>query len=413
MSRRSFLALTVAETLAISGTRLSTIAIPWLVLTTTGSPVLTGIVAMVEMIPYVVARALAGPVIDRIGPSRVSVSCDAASVLVIGLVPVLHLLGMLTMPVLLPIVFVLGVLRGPSDAAKYAMIPDVAERAGLPLERVTGVVGMVERLASTIGAAGAGLLIGLLGPGLALAVNAVTFGLGALIVAIWLPRQRPAEGPAPAETKYLDQLGEGWTFLRQDAVLVSIVVMVGLTNLFDQAFAVVLLPVWVEAGGHGPAILGLVLAVFSGASILGAGIAAMTGERLPRLATYTVAFLITGFPRFLVFALDAPMVAIFVTMAAGGFASGFLNPILGAVIFERIPRALTGRVTSLYTAFCWALLPFGGLVGGAAISLLGLSGALISLGTAYLIATLLPLARREFRGFDTRRKAVADTPAPQ
>ena len=46
MSRGPFIAFALSETLSISGTRLSTIAIPWLVLTTTGSPVLTGIVAM-------------------------------------------------------------------------------------------------------------------------------------------------------------------------------------------------------------------------------------------------------------------------------------------------------------------------------------------------------------------------------
>ncbi|TAY60263.1 MFS transporter, partial [Rhizobium ruizarguesonis] len=68
-----FLALAAAETLSLSGTRLSTIAIPWLVLSTTGSPVLTGLTAMMEMLPYVAAKALSGPLIDRVGPMPVEV----------------------------------------------------------------------------------------------------------------------------------------------------------------------------------------------------------------------------------------------------------------------------------------------------------------------------------------------------
>jgi len=68
---RPFLALAAAETLSLSGTRLSTIAIPWLVLSATGSPVLTGLTAMMEMLPYVLAKALGGPLIDRIGAKRV------------------------------------------------------------------------------------------------------------------------------------------------------------------------------------------------------------------------------------------------------------------------------------------------------------------------------------------------------
>lgn len=404
MSRRGpFLALAAAETLSLSGTRLSTIAIPWLVLSTTGSPVLTGLVAMMEMLPYVVAKALSGPLIDRVGPKCIAIVCDVASVAVVGLVPLLHWLGLLDIPVLLPVVFAMGVLRGPSDAAKQAMVPDISELAAVPLERVTGVVGAIERLASTAGAAGAGALIALIGPGQALIVNAVTFAAAALIVGVGIPRLRSIpDVRSGGMASYIDELREGWRFLRGDAVLVSIAVMVAITNLFDQAFAAVLLPVWTRDSGHGPELLGAMFAAFTGASIIGAAIAAAIGERMPRLLVYTVAFLLTGCPRFLIFALDAPLALIFATLAIGGFASGFLNPILSAVIFERIPKPLIGRVTAMNAALCFALIPFGGLFGGALISTIGLPPALFLTGFAYLAATLFPLALKSFRGFDKR-----------
>lgn len=404
MSRRGpFLALAAAETLSLSGTRLSTIAIPWLVLSTTGSPVLTGLVAMMEMLPYVVAKALSGPLIDRVGPKCIAIVCDVASVAVVGLVPLLHWLGLLDIPVLLPVVFAMGVLRGPSDAAKQAMVPDISELAAVPLERVTGVVGAIERLASTAGAAAAGALIALIGPGQALIVSAVTFAAAALIVGVGIPRLRSIpDVRSGGMASYIDELREGWRFLRGDAVLVSIAVMVAITNLFDQAFAAVLLPVWTRDSGHGPELLGAMFAAFTGASIIGAAIAAAIGERMPRLLVYTVAFLLTGCPRFLIFALDAPLALIFATLAIGGFASGFLNPILSAVIFERIPKPLIGRVTAMNAALCFALIPFGGLFGGALISTIGLPPALFLIGFAYLAATLFPLALKSFRGFDKR-----------
>jgi predicted MFS family arabinose efflux permease len=67
---------------------------------------------------------------------------------------------------------------------------------------------------------------------------------------------------------------------------------------------------------------------------------------------------------------------------------------------------LIGRVTSLNAALCWALLPLGGLVGGALVDAWGLSTALLLTGLAYLAATLVPLAHSSFRGFD--RKKLAD-----
>lgn len=403
-----FLALAAAETLSLSGTRLSTIAIPWLVLSTTGSPVLTGLTAMMEMLPYVAAKALSGPLIDRVGPKRIAVVCDTASVAVVGLVPLLDLFGVLDMPLLLPVVFAMGVLRGPSDAAKQAMVPDIATLTAMPLERVTGVVGAIERLASTVGAAGAGALIGLIGSGQALVVNAVTFAAAALIVGVGIPgptRGMPEPRGAPEAraggmSSYFSDLREGWRFLRGDVVLVSIATMVATTNLLDQAYHAVLLPVWTQSSGHGPELLGAMFSAFTGASIAGAAIAAAIGERMPRLMVYTVAFLLTGFPRFLVVALDAPLALIFITLAVAGFASGFLNPILSAVIFERIPKPLTGRVTAMNAALCFVLIPFGGLVGGALSSMIGLAAALSLTGFAYFAATLFPLALKSFRGFD-------------
>ncbi|HEV2518197.1 MAG TPA: MFS transporter [Devosia sp.] len=400
MNRRPFLAFAVAETLSISGTRLSTIAIPWLVLTTTGSPILTGVVAMAEMLPYVVAKALSGPLIDRIGPQRIAIGCDLASVLVVGLVPVLALVGWLGFELLLPIVIAMGVLRGPSDAAKISMVPAIAKLADVPLERVTGVAGVIERLASTVGAAAAGGLIALIGPGLALALNAATFALAAAVVAAGIPafdRDRPE-----VRASYLDELREGFDFIRRDALLVGIVVMITVTNLLDAAWSAVLLPVWTQQSGYDAALLGLLFAVMSAASIAGAAIATTTGERLPRLVVYTVAFLLAGLPRFAVFAIDAPLVAAFVTLAIGGFAAGFINPIVNAVIMERIPPAMIGRASALVGALAWALIPFGGLVGGALVALIGLAPTFWLTGIAYFAATLLPLARRSFRTFGSR-----------
>ncbi|MGO8026800.1 MFS transporter, partial [Rhizobium leguminosarum] len=80
---------------------------------------------------------------------------------------------------LLPLVFAMGVLRGPPDATKQAMVPDIATLANVPLDRVTGVASAIERLASTAGVAGTGALIGLVGPDQALLVNAGTFAAAA------------------------------------------------------------------------------------------------------------------------------------------------------------------------------------------------------------------------------------------
>jgi len=407
-SRRPFLAFALAEVLSLSGTRLSMIAIPWLVLTTTGDAMLTGLVAFAEMLPYVIAKALGGPLIDRIGARRIAVIADLGALTAVGLIPLLHALGALTVPTLLPVVAILGLIRGPADAAKHALIPAVALHGDLPMERVTGVAGTIERLASTMGAAAAGALVAVLGPANALILNAATFGGSALVIALGTSALEHArsdaneDGTQGGSQGYLADLRAGWDFLRRDAVLVGIVVMVAVTNLLDQGFATVLVPVWAERTGEGAAILGLLLATMSGASVAGAALATGLADRLPRLPVYAIAFLITGFPRFMVFAVEAPVTTIFAVVATAGFASGFLNPILSAVIFERIPTPLVGRVSSLVTASTWSTMPFGGLAAGAAIAAITLPGAFAAAGIAYLGATMLPLTLKSFRALERR-----------
>ena len=83
-----------AEAVSLAGTRVSMIALPFFVLTTTGSPEKTGLVALAEMLPLVVLKVLGGPIIDRVGARRVAITCDWASVVVVGAIPFLYDAGL-------------------------------------------------------------------------------------------------------------------------------------------------------------------------------------------------------------------------------------------------------------------------------------------------------------------------------
>ena len=194
-------------------------------------------------------------------------------------------------------------------------------------------------------------------------------------------------------------------------MLVGITVMVSLTNLIDLAWSAVLVPVWgLEHGGA--AAVGALFATFAGASALGSLVAAAYGDRLPRYATYLVCFLVTGLPRFVIMAVDTPLWGILAFCVVAGFASGFLNPILGAVIYERVPEHLIGRVSSLSTACCFALMPLGGLVGGFLVGGAGLGVAMLGCGAAYFVVTMLPAVDPRWREIDRRpKRAMATTSA--
>ncbi len=401
MSRRPLWGYLTAQAVSLTGTRVSMIAIPWFVLTTTGSATRTGLVAFAEMGPLVLMQVLSGPLIDRLGARRVAIGCDLASVAAVGLVPALHLTHLLSFGTLLALVAVAGSLRGPGDAAKHALMPQVAEHTGARMEGVTGLDGAVERTASLVGAAAGAGLVSLLGAANALALDAASFLVSAIVLAGSLPAVVRVAGRArTTATDYLSDLRSGWSFLRRDAVLMGIGVMVAVTNLLDQAFTAVLLPVWARHSGYGVAAVGIFSATFAGTAILGSVVAARYGDRLPRFKVYLVGFLLAGVPRFAVLALGAPLWLVLPVAVVGGVGCGFLNPILGAVMFERIPKPLLGRVSAMGLAMSWSLIPFGGLLGGVAVAGVGIAPALLAVGAAYFAATMLPALRPSFRQMD-------------
>ncbi|MDK0524526.1 MFS transporter [Streptomyces sp. ML-6] len=395
-----------AMAVSLTGTRISVVALPWFVLVTTGSATMTGLVAFCEMTPYVVVKAFTGPLVDRIGPRSVSWTTDLASAVAAAAVPLLHALDLLSFPLLLVLVAAIGAARGPGDLAKEVMVPEAAERSRVPLERATGLSGVIERLASTVGPAAGGSLVALLGPMAGLVINAGCFALGSVVIALALPHgmgHGTAEDPSGnggKEPGYWQRFGEGFTFLRGEPLLLTLIVMVGITNLLDAAISTVLVPVWAKESGNGPSAIGLTGSALGAAAVAGSLIAAMAAHRLRRRTIVLVGFLLAGAPRFLVLAFDAPLGAVLAVFAVSGFGAGFINPVLGAVLFERVPRRMRGRVNALGDSLSWAGIPLGGLLAGAAVTAVGLVPVLLVCGTAYFLTTNLAGLRPEWREMD-------------
>ncbi|MFF6783252.1 MFS transporter [Streptomyces sp. NPDC012510] len=395
-----------AMAVSLTGTRVSAVALPWFVLVTTGSATRTGLVAFFEMALYVVVKALTGPLVDRVGPRTVSWTTDLASAAAAAAVPLFHALDLLSFPLLLALVAVIGAARGPGDLAKEVMVPEAAERAGVPLERATGLSGVTERLASTVGPAAGGALVALLGPLTGLVVNAGCFALGAVIIALVSPRRarESVEGASSqvgdAKAGYWKRFGEGFTFLRTEPLLRTVIVMVGITNLLDAAFMTVLMPVWAKESGNGPTAIGLTGSAMGAAAVAGSLIAAVAAHRLRRRVVFFAGFLLAGAPRFLILAFDAPLGAVLAVFAVSGFGAGFLNPVIGAVLLERVPRRMLGRVNALGDSLAWSGIPLGGLFAGVAVASAGLVPVLLACGAAYFLTTNLAGLRPEWREMD-------------
>ncbi len=382
----SLYSLFAANAISLVGNVFSTIAIPWFVLQTTGSAARTGITGFFTILPVVLAGFFGGTLIDRLGYKRTSIISDLASGVTTAMIPVLHFTIGLEFWQLMVLVFLGALLDAPGNTAREALLPELAKQAGMPLERATSLIHVIERGSRLVGAPLAGFLIGIMGTENVLGLDAVSFFVSAGIIWAIIPGEMSVEkGSKPGG--YFDELREGLRFIRLDALILAIVVTVMLTNFLDAIFGGVVLPVYVKEVYGSALNLGLLIAANGSGAVIGGLIFAAIGHRLPRHATFVGAFMLTTV-RFWVYLFQPPIAVLVASTLISSIGAGPLNPIIGTVEFERIPPDMRGRVFGAIQAGAWLAMPLGMLLGGMLTEKLGTLLLLAGLGVAYFITTL-------------------------
>ena len=173
------------------------LAIPWYVLTTTGSAALTGLAVFFNFLPIVLAAFFGGVIVDRLGFRTTSVVADLASAAAVAAIPLLHTTVGIELWQLMALVFLGSLLDAPGATARAALLPDVVELAGARMERASGIRSGIQQSALLVGAPIGGVLVASFGATGALWLDAASFLVSAALVAVFVPR--PAAPAAPEE----------------------------------------------------------------------------------------------------------------------------------------------------------------------------------------------------------------------
>jgi MFS family permease len=163
--------------------------------------------------------------------------------------------------------------------------------------------------------------------------------------------------------------------------------MIMATNFMDAVYGGVVQPVFVKQV-YGQALdLGLLIAANGGGAVLGALLFSAAGHRLSRHGVFVSGFVLTSV-KFFIFALYPPLWVALLFVLITSMGAGPLNPIIGAVEFERVPKNMRGRVGGAISAGAWSAMPLGMLAGGVLTEALGVRPMLIGLGIVYFLTTL-------------------------
>src|SRR3954452_22675335 len=119
----------LARALSVTGSMVTAIALLVLVYRLSGSTVLTAVVTALESAPYLLTGLFAGALADRWNRRRVMVNSDLVNAVLVGSVPVAHLLDMLTVAHVLVVAFLVQSVYTFFDGANFGALPVLVGRA--------------------------------------------------------------------------------------------------------------------------------------------------------------------------------------------------------------------------------------------------------------------------------------------
>jgi len=402
--------------ISATGDVMAAVAVPWFVLQTTGSAAMMGIAAFFAVLPIALAMLFGGTIVDRIGYKRASVFADLASGLTMLMIPVLHLTIGIEFWQLVLLVFLGNLLDAPGRSARQVMIPELAEAADVSLERATGLANAFSRATTMFGAPLAGILIGLTGAPIVLLINAITFLVSAIGIQLFISQQlfaKQTQAQQESTNSYLEDFKEGFAFLRQDKLLLTIIIVVMITNMIDQALSGVTTPYYANEVYGTAWSLGLMMGSFGAAAVVGTLLYSAFGEKFSRRWVFIIAFMLVGVRSFFMM-LYPPLAWMVAFFLIDGMAAGPINPIIGVISYERIPAEIRARVFGLTSAGVLIAMPVGGLLAGYMLEWFGLTTALAIYGVIYVLAIGSLIFNPDANELDrSEAPPVPDTVAPE
>ena len=398
---RALLGVLARDVVSLTGSQMTLLALPWFVLTTTGSPGRMAIVFAVESASMAVFGFLGGNVAAQLGPRKTMLIADACRAPLVALIPLLHLLDALSFPLILAIAAATSAFVTHSFAAKTSLVPELVGEDERVLSEANALLQGAQRITIFLGPALAGVLIASIGAANVLVLDALSFALGFLIVLMFVPRVGRIEQDEESRG-----LAAGFRFLARDRLLRpwTIAVVVG-----DVGWLVLFaaMPVLViERFGEDPALLGWIWGAWGLGAVLGNVVSFRTVAGSDRLLISSVGEIVMVAPIWLLVA-NVPARAIIAAMAVSGLANGVVNPPVHAIYTLRTPRALRAKVWSVVIAATAVIGPVALAVAAVVLETDGFRPVILTLVVVQTLAAIAFCAA----GLRERARAGAVVPA--
>ena len=365
------------QSVSLIGTWMQRTAVSWVVYTLTHSTFMLGLVFFAGQFPSFVLGLFGGVVSDRYNRYRVLLFTQCASLVQAAALATLILLGHYTVWEMLCLSILLGCINAFDVPARQALVYEmVDDKDDLP--NALALNSSMVNLARLIGPAVAGIVLEKLGAGVCFILNAASFI--AVIVSL-LQMRLPAYTHGPRDKQVLQELKEGFTYLRQTPSIAKAILMLAGMSLLVIPY-VTLLPVYAKVIFKGDAsTFGYIDSFIGLGAISGALFLASLGPDVNRRKILWVNTLVFG-AGLILFSHTTwfPLAMVFAMLA--GFGMMAQTTITNTIIQTSVAPEMRGRVISYFAMAYFGMQPMGSLLVGAVSQYIGAPDTMLIEGVA-------------------------------
>jgi MFS family permease len=367
------------------------VALAWLVLELSGSPLAVGALAFWRFVPFTVFGLVAGVIADRVESRKLVMATQASAMAISAALAVVTLTGTATLPTVYALAALGGVALAFDAPGRQSLTYQMVGPRELP-NAVALNTGLFNG-SRVIGPAVAGVIIATAGTGICFALNAVSFL--AVLTALAVIRSEELLPVAKDRTAgVVTGIRRAFSFAWGDPQLRLILGVVTVVSTVGFNFHV-LVPLLAADTLHvGPEGFGVLSASFGVGALVGALVTATF-----RKASWNM--FAGGTTAFGVLALllapvgSAPLAGLL--LFGIGISFTFFTANANALVQLGAPDHLRGRLIGLYLLAFVGVAPLGGLFAGWLAELGGTTLAFAVAGLTALIAIGVANARRSRR----------------
>jgi MFS transporter, DHA3 family, macrolide efflux protein len=388
----SFSALWAGGVISLFGDRVHQIALAFLVLAVTHSPVAVAFVFVAATLPNLFFSPIAGTYVDRWDQKDVMVVSDLLRAAIILIIPIAAVTNIL---VVYPLVFLVTSISIFFRPARIAALPRIVREDELLTANSAMWIG--ETIADVIGYPLAAIFVGFLGSALPLAFwfDAATYAASAALIAtIVVPPLKNADIPDSERPTVIADLKAGYRFLRGETVLFANTLQ-ATVGQFTIGALTALTPYYALniVQGHavsGETAYGFLETAIGVGNLIGGFVIGFIGTHLARGRTVIAGYTVWGLCIALLAVTGNLPIALGLMFGSGVANMVFIIP-SQTMFQERTPPEMLGRVIGFRFALVFGSMTFAMAISGLLAQVAGVGPVLAVFGLMTMFAGLAGL----------------------